>query len=101
MVVVDDIVDSASSVVNMATLLKDRGAANIYVCASHGLFTGNACDKIRRSCIDKVFVTDTLPMPPVANDKITQLSVAPLLAKVILAEHYRRRIHTDTYDHDI
>lgn len=93
--------DSASSVVNMATLLKDKGAANIYVCASHGLFTGDACEKIKKSCIDKVIVTDTLPMPPGTNNKITQLSVAPLLAKVILAEHYRRKIDNDTYDHDV
>lgn len=63
----------------------------MYVCASHGVFSAESVKKIEASDITQVIVTDTLPLP--ANStKIVQLSVAPMLAKIILAEHFRRKL---------
>ena len=89
-IIVDDIIDSADTVCTISSRVKALGARNIYICASHGLFTGESLDKINHSDISKVIVTDSLPMPTENNQKIVQLSVSPLLAKIIFAEHFRR-----------
>lgn len=91
MVIVDDIVDSADTICTVAAHVKELGARNIYVCASHGIFSPEAVTKIESSPITQVIVTDTLPLPTGTN-KVVQLSVAPMLAKIILAEHFRRKL---------
>ncbi|MGH6915590.1 MAG: ribose-phosphate diphosphokinase, partial [Geminicoccales bacterium] len=71
-------------------LLQERGASPIYAAATHGIFAQDGLELIDRSPIDKVLVTDTLPLPrngPTA--KIEVVSVAPLLAEAIT------RIHKD------
>ncbi len=88
-IIVDDMVDSANTLQALSTRLKDAGARDVYLCASHGLFTLKSMDRIERSPVTQVVVGNTLPLPAIASSKIVQVSVAPLLADVILTEHFR------------
>ena len=82
-------VDTAGTLNTLSKRLEKLGARNTYVCASHGLFTENASKLIADSPVNKVIVTNTLPLPKDMSGKVEQLSVAPMLAHVILAEHFR------------
>ncbi len=89
-ILVDDMVDTAGSLVSGAKALKDRGATEIYACASHGLLSGPAIARLQDSPIQKLLITDTIPQA--AEKQIPQveaLSVAPMLAEAI------RRIHSE------
>ena len=89
-VLVDDIVDTAGSLVSGAQALKECGAREIYACASHGVLSGPAIERLQHSPIEKLVITDTIPLPPDKQiAKIDVLSVAPMLAEGI------RRIHAD------
>ena len=83
-IVVDDIVDTAGSIVNAAKVLKDMGAKDIYVACTHPVLSGPAFERIQDSVIKELIVTNTIPLP--ANkpvDKIKVLSVASLFAEAI------------------
>ena len=83
-VLVDDMIDTAGTVVSAAELLTARGAADVFVASTHGLLSGPAVDRLKNAPIREVVVTNTLPLPPDKKvDKITQLSIAPLLARAI------------------
>ena len=80
----DDMIDTAGSLVAAASTLKARGAKEIYACATHGIFSGPAYDRIENSCIEEVVVTNSIPVPlENQTGKIKVVSVAPLLAKAI------------------
>ncbi|WP_251177899.1 ribose-phosphate diphosphokinase [Adlercreutzia agrestimuris] len=80
----DDMIDTAGSLVAAATTLKAKGAAKVYACATHGLFSGPAYDRIENSCIEEVVVTDAVPVPlERQTGKIKVLSVAPLCGQTI------------------
>lgn len=80
----DDMIDTAGSLVAAASTLKARGAAKVYACATHGLFSGPAYERIANSCIEEVVVTDAVPVPlERQTGKIKVLSVGPLFAKTI------------------
>ena len=85
-VIVDDIIDTASTVVSAADLLLDRGASEVLIAATHGLLSGPAVDRLKNSRVREVVVTNTVP---VADDKrfdsLQVLSIAPLLANAIRA----------------
>ncbi len=82
-------VDTAGTLFSLSTRLKNAGARNVYLCASHGLFTSRSMELIDDSPVAGVIVANTLPLPKIASSKIVQVSVAPLLADVILTEHFR------------
>jgi len=85
----DDEIARGTSLLETVRLLQDFGVAGIYVGATHGVFTGDAVERIEASPVAKVVVTDTVPLPPEKrSEKIVQLSVAPLFAQAI------ERIHT-------
>lgn len=89
-VIVDDIIDTAGSLVSGAKACIERGATEIYACASHGVLSGPAIQRIQESPIKQVIITDTIPLAPEKQiDKIVVLSMAPVLAECI------RRIHND------
>ncbi|MEJ5253429.1 MAG: ribose-phosphate pyrophosphokinase [Chthonomonadetes bacterium] len=89
-IMIDDMVDTGGSLVQGAEALMERGATGVIACCTHPVLSGNAPERILNSPIRKLIVTDTIPVPPEKlNDKITVLSVAPLLAEAIL------RIHND------
>ncbi len=89
-IIVDDMISTAGTLATAAELLRERGAEQIIAAATHGVFAANALDLIDRSPIDRVFATDTIPLPPDGpRDKIEMITVAPLLAEAIM------RIHKD------
>ena len=80
----DDMIDTGGSLVAAAATLKAKGAEKVYACATHGLFSGPAYDRIENSCIEEVVVTNAVPVPlERQTGKIKVLSVAPLFAKTI------------------
>jgi ribose-phosphate pyrophosphokinase len=86
---VDDEIATGGSIVSAAEMLIENGASEIYVGATHPIFSGTAIDKIKESSIKGVIVTDTVPVLKEKRiDKITVLPIAPLVAEAI------RRIHT-------
>ncbi|RDI73921.1 ribose-phosphate diphosphokinase [Gaiella occulta] len=83
-VMTDDVVDTAGTLVAGATALKEAGAVRVYACATHGLFNGPALERIAASQIDKLVVTDTVPIDLLAKpDNVEVLSVAGILAETI------------------
>lgn len=87
-VVVDDIIDTAGTLVNTAKSLKEQGADRIVATCSHAVLSGPAIDRINDSPLERVVITDTIPLAPNKNSsKIIQLSVAELLARAITNIH--------------
>jgi ribose-phosphate pyrophosphokinase len=85
-VIIDDMIDTASTLVAAAEQLVDRGARQVCAAATHGVLSGPAIDRIKNSVIDKVVVTNTLPLPPEKQiDKIEVLSIARVIADTIEA----------------
>jgi ribose-phosphate pyrophosphokinase len=82
--VVDDMIDTGSTICKAAEILHDSGAADVLVAATHALLSDPATERLKNSRISEVVVTNTLPLPPEKRlDKITSLSIAPLLARAI------------------
>jgi ribose-phosphate pyrophosphokinase len=87
--IVDEEIDTASSLVGVIEALMERGAREVYACATHAVLSGPAIQRISSCQVKEVVVTDTLPLLPGKRiDKITVLPIAPLLGEAI------RRIHT-------
>ena len=83
-VVVDDMIDTGGTIVKAAETLFDNGAAEVIVAATHGILSDPARERLQDSRISEVVVTDTLPIPEERRfDKLTVLSIAPLLATAI------------------
>lgn len=81
---VDDMVDTAGTLVQGAQALIDNGAKEVYACATHGVLSGPAIERIQNSPIKELVITDTIPLPPEKQiDKIRVLSVAPVFAEAI------------------
>ena len=85
----DDIIDTAGTITKGATALKASGAGQIIACAVHGVLSGPAIERIEKSPIDKLIVTNTIPLSPAAAacSKIVVLSVARLLGQAIKSIH--------------
>lgn len=86
-VIVDDMIDTAGTVVNAAEMVKNQGALSVRVAATHGLFSDPAVDRLKNAPIDEVIVTNTLPprADVQALDKVTVLSISPILAETLQA----------------
>jgi ribose-phosphate pyrophosphokinase len=82
--VIDDMVDTAGSITKAADRLFAEGATDVLIAATHGIFSEGATDKLKNSRISEIVVTNTLPIRPEQDfDKLTVLSIAPLLGKAI------------------
>ena len=80
----DDMIDTAGSLVAAAATLKAKGAKQVFACATHGLFSGPAYERIEDSCIEQVVVTDAVPVPlERQTGKIKVVSVGPLFAETM------------------
>jgi len=85
-VIVDDMIDTAGTICAAAEQLKEKGAKTVWAATTHGLFSGPAMEHLNASPIEKVLVTNTLPLPEGYNaDLIEVLSIAPLLARTLQA----------------
>lgn len=83
-VLVDDMIDTGGTIVQAAQALVDNGAADVIVATTHPILSGPAADRLRESPISEVVVTNTLPIPPERQfDKLTVLSIAPMIAQAI------------------
>lgn len=84
-IMVDDIIDTAGTLVAGAQALIDAGATKVYAAATHAVFSGDAIERINNSVLCQVIVTDTIALPKQKNSpKIVQLSIGPLLGQSIL-----------------
>lgn len=85
-VLIDDMIDTAGTIVGAAALLKERGAERVIACATHPLFSGPAVERLNDSVIERVVVTNTIPLPADLHmDKLVVLSIAPILASALRA----------------
>ncbi|MFY9476801.1 MAG: ribose-phosphate pyrophosphokinase [Aquabacterium sp.] len=84
-VIMDDMIDTAGTLVKAAEVLKERGAKNVYAYCTHAVFSGPAIERIKASHLDEVVITNTIPLNDSAKDttKIRQLSTAFLFAETI------------------
>jgi len=83
-ILVDDMIDTAGTITKAADALFENGAADVVVAATHGVLSGPALDRLKNSRISEVVITNTLPIPPERRcDKLTVLSIAPLLGDAI------------------
>lgn len=89
-ILIDDMIDTAGTIVKAAEALKNNGATSVMAFCSHPVLSGPAHDRIRNGKLDELVVTDTIPLSQ-ENDKITVLSVAHLFSEVI-----RRIYHNES-----
>lgn len=89
-ILVDDIIDTAGTIVNAAAAIVEHGAKTVYACAVHGVLSGPAVKRLSESVIEDLVLTNTIPITSEREDfRFTALSIAPLFAEAI------RRIHLD------
>ena len=88
-IIQDDIIDTAGTIVKAANALKDNGAARVFACAVHGVLSGPAFEKIDKAPLEKLIVTNTIPLngERAKHSKIVSLSVAKLLSQAIRSIH--------------
>jgi ribose-phosphate pyrophosphokinase len=83
-IIVDDMIDTGSTIANAAETLFEQGAVQVIVTATHGVLSGPAVDLLKNSNVSEVIVTNTLPIQAEKQfDKLTVLSIAPLIARAI------------------
>jgi ribose-phosphate pyrophosphokinase len=92
--VIDDLIDTAGTLVKTASALIENGAIEVYACCSHPVLSGPAVENIMKSCIKEVVVTNTIPLSPEAlaartgcGGKISVLSIAGLIGRAIQSIH--------------
>jgi ribose-phosphate pyrophosphokinase len=88
-IILDDLVDTAGTLAKVANAIKAAGADKILAACSHGVLSGDAIEKIEKSALEELIITDSIPLGTKKSNKIIVLSVAKLLAEAI------KRIHND------
>ncbi len=95
-IIVDDEVDTGGSMCQAAALVKEMGARNVYLVFVHPIFSDPASERLAASPVTKIITTDTVPIPAekreMLGDRLTILSVAPLLGEVIRRAHEGRSV---------
>jgi hypothetical protein len=87
-IIVDDEIDTAGTLIEVVRALEREGVTEMYACATHGVLSDPAVERIRDSALREVVVTDSIPLPAAKRlSKVTVLSVAPLIGEAI------KRIH--------
>ncbi|WP_150236713.1 ribose-phosphate diphosphokinase [Nocardiopsis quinghaiensis] len=83
-VLVDDMIDTGGTIVKASEALFEQGASKVLVAATHGVLSGPAAERLQNSRISEVIITNSLPVPEERSfEKLTQLSIAPLVARAI------------------
>jgi ribose-phosphate pyrophosphokinase len=84
-IIVDDMVDTAGTLTQAADALKSRGAVKVYACVTHGVLSGKALERIDKSVLEELVLTNTIQQPAGVSDsrKIKVLSMAQLLGEAI------------------
>ncbi|MDO8487629.1 MAG: ribose-phosphate diphosphokinase [Candidatus Curtissbacteria bacterium] len=84
-IIIDDVISTGGTIIESAHALKEKGVKEVIVCATHGVFAGNAFENLGKSEIDKIFVTDTIAKD-IKSSKIEQVTVAGLIADCLKKE---------------
>jgi ribose-phosphate pyrophosphokinase len=82
-IIIEDLIDTGSTIVNVVEALKKKGAHDAFICATHGLFSENAIEKLTHPNIGEVVITDTIALNNEHSDKFVVLPMSPLLATAI------------------
>jgi ribose-phosphate pyrophosphokinase len=82
-IVIEDMIDTGTTIVNVVESLKERGSQDVYVCATHPLFSSNALQRLDHPSIREVVVTDSILLPEDHPPRFRVLSVAPMLSEAI------------------
>ncbi len=90
-IMIDDIIDTAGTIVQGAEALMNRGAKEVYACCTHGVFSGQALPRMSDSVLKEIIVTNTIPLKA-ENQKFKVLSVAPLIGEAIIRIHQERSV---------
>ena len=92
---IDDMITTGGTIAEASKILKEHGAGKIYVSASHGVFAGQAIERLANAPIERIIITDTIPaserLKPLA-DRLTVLSVAPLMGEAIKRIHLNQSV---------
>lgn len=94
-IIIDDECDTGGTMVEAVNCVKAHGARDVYVAFTHPILSGNAADRLASVPIKEIITTDSVPIPPEKRDKLpnmTVLSVAPLVAEVIIRAHEGRSV---------
>jgi len=93
-IMLDDIIDSAGTLCNAAGALKEAGAKSVAAYVSHGVLSGGAVDRINKSPLEKLIITDSIEATPevASSAKIKQISIAPLMAEAIIRISQERSV---------
>ena len=92
-ILVDDIIDTAGTIVKAAEAFKQRGAKSVMACCTHAVLSGSAYDRISKDALDELVVTDTIPLKQ-KMDKIKVLSVAPIFGEVIRRVYHNESVNS-------
>jgi ribose-phosphate pyrophosphokinase len=85
-ILTDDMIDSGGTICSAAELLMHRGATGVWAMATHGVLSGPAIDRLKNAPLERIVLTNTLPLPPEKQlDKIEVLSIAPIIADALNA----------------
>ncbi|RID84486.1 ribose-phosphate diphosphokinase [Peribacillus asahii] len=94
-ILIDDIIDTAGTITLAANALVESGAKEVYACCSHPVLSGPAIERIQNSTIKELVVTNSISLPEEKKiEKITELSVAPLIAEAIIRVHEEQSVST-------
>lgn len=92
-ILIDDIIDTAGTITLAANALIESGAKEVYACCTHPVLSGPAIERIENSPIKELVVTNTIPLPEEKKiDKITALSVAPLIGEALIRVHEQQSV---------
>jgi ribose-phosphate pyrophosphokinase len=91
-IMIDDMVDTAGTMVKAATALKNKGATSVMACATHPVLSGKAYENLEKGELDELIVTNTLASKE--SKKISVLSVAPLFAEVIRRVYHNESVNS-------
>ncbi|UOQ91354.1 ribose-phosphate diphosphokinase [Halobacillus shinanisalinarum] len=92
-IMIDDIIDTAGTITLAANALVENGAKDVYACCTHPVLSGPAIERIDNSNIKELVVTNTIPLgEDKESEKITPLSVAPLISEAIIRVHERQSV---------
>ena len=91
-VLIDDMIDTAGTIVKAAEILKQKGASSVMACCTHAVLSGPAYERVENGKLDELIVTDTIPLRE-QSKKIKVLSVAPLFAEVIRRVYHNESVN--------
>lgn len=92
-ILVDDIIDTAGTIVKAAEVFKNKGAKSVIACCTHPVLSGVAYERIAKDALDELVVTDTIPLKQ-QMDKIKVLSVAPIFGEVIRRVYHNESVNS-------